>query len=562
MSKDFCNKIILIFIVLLAAFLRLFRLTRPDILNDSAHYSFRAIGYLDYLSPNTQTTPIVWFDFRPWWSFLSFHDHPPLSFIIQNFFFKIFGVSTFSAILPFALFGISSVVLVYFLTKKLYGHKCAYVAVFLLAICNYHVWISRVGYLESILIFFVLLSVYYFLRALEREKYFIHFGLFLGLSFLCKYTAFFLIPVFFFYLLFQKREIFQKRKFWIGLLLCLIVFSPVLIYNLKMYQTRGHFDMQFASLFKQDMSDWSNIQRGVSTDFLGSFSGIWNSLESSFSPIIFYLFFISLGFVLFQCIFQKNNRRKHYLIILLLIFLTLFFILTKTGPYFSSVYIPFVIIVISYSLVGWIDSFKQKQKYILICLLCLSAIYIIFFTVNTNLLYQVQGKEGKLYAKIRLENSGFNQLEEFLNDKIKIKNRSLNEINTYQDLFLINSKGVLETNPEISDVFIFDENLNWFARMWHFRRRIVYQKIFFISTQELFSLKEKNKDQDVLNSFRERYENFYFIRGVNEKIFDSAKYRTPFAESFEKLLIEQFNLSPVIIKNPKGEIAFKIYEFK
>jgi len=557
MSKNFYNKIILIFIILLAAFLRLFRLARPDMLTDAAHYSFRAIGYLDYLSPNTQTTPIVWFDFRPWWSFLSFHDHPPLVFMIQNFFFKIFGVSTFSAILPFALFGIGSVILIYFLTKKLYGHKCAYVAVFLLAICNYHVWISRVGYLESILIFFVLLSVYYFLRALEREKYFIHFGLLLGLSFLCKYTAFFLIPVFFFYLLFQKREIFKSRKFWIGLLLCFIVFSPVLIYNLKMYQTRGHFDMQFASLFKQDMSDWSNIQRSVSTNFSEQLLSVWNSLQSSFSPIIFYLFFISLGFILFQCIFQKNNCRKHYLIILLLIFLTLFFILTKAGSYFSSIYIPFVIIIISYSLIKWIDFFRQKQKYILICLLCLPAIYIIFFTVNTNLLYQTKGEEGKMYAKIRLENFGFNQLEEFLNDKIKIKDRSLNEINTYQDLFLTNSKGVLKANPEVLDVFIFDENLNWFARMWHFRRRIVYQKVVFISTQEFLSF-----DQNVSDSLRAYYENFYFIRGVNEKILDSAKYRTPYAESFEKILIEQFNLSPIIIKNPRGEIAFKIYEFK
>ena len=557
MIKDNRNKIILGLIILLAAFLRLFRLTRPDMLTDAAHYSFRAIGYLDYLSPNTQTTPIVWFNFRPWWSFLSFHDHPPLVFMIQNFFFKIFGVSTFSAILPFALFGIGSVILVYFLTKKLYGHKCAYVAVFLLAICNYHVWISRVGYLESILIFFVLLSVYYFLRALEKEKYFIHFGLLLGLSFLCKYTAFALIPVFFFYLLFQKREVFQRRKFWIGLLLCLIVFSPALIYNLKMYQTRGHFDMQFASLFKQDMSDWPNIQRSVSTDFSEQLLSVWNSLQNSFSPIIFYLFFISLGFILFQCIFQKNNRKKHYLIILLLVFLTLFFILTKAGSYFSSVYAPFVIIVISYFLVKCIDFFKDKQKYILICLLCLPAIYIIFFTVNTNLLYQAKGEEGKMYAKIRLENFGFNQLEEFLNNKIKIKDRSLNEINTYKDLFLINSKGTLETNPEVLSVFIFDENLNWFARMWHFRRRIVYQKVVFISTQEFLSL-----NQDLSDSLRERYENFYFIRGVNEETFDSAKYRTPFAESFEKLLVEQFNLSPVIIKNPKGETAFKIYEFK
>ena len=62
--------IILISIILLAAFLRLARLDRADMLGDDAHYAFRAIGYLDYLSINTQTSPLVWFGFSVIFSFL------------------------------------------------------------------------------------------------------------------------------------------------------------------------------------------------------------------------------------------------------------------------------------------------------------------------------------------------------------------------------------------------------------------------------------------------------------------------------------------------------------
>ena len=86
MTDSSRNKIILGLIVCLAGFFRLFRIARADMVTDAAHYAFRAIGYLDYVSINTQTSPIVWFDFMPWWSFLSFHDHPGLVFLIQHFF--------------------------------------------------------------------------------------------------------------------------------------------------------------------------------------------------------------------------------------------------------------------------------------------------------------------------------------------------------------------------------------------------------------------------------------------------------------------------------------------
>ena len=274
-------------IVCLASFLRLFRLSRADMMTDAAHYSFRAIGYLDYLSFDKQTTPIVWFKSIPWWGILSFHDHPPLVFLIQNLFFKMFRINTFIARLPFALFGIGSVFLVYLLAQKLYGGYSGYLAALILSVCNYHVWISRVGYFESILSFFVLLAVYYFVQALEDDKYFIHFGIYLGLAFLCKYTAFFLIPALFVFTIIWRRDVFRLRKFLFGLLICLLIFSPVVLYNLKMYQTRGHFDLQFAKVFGQDMSDWSNIKGGISFNFMHSLKDIWTSLYSNFSFVIF-----------------------------------------------------------------------------------------------------------------------------------------------------------------------------------------------------------------------------------------------------------------------------------
>ena len=193
------RKIILAAIIILASFLIFFQLNRADIQHDDATYALRSIGYFDYMdSTNTQTTPIVWFEEIPNWSKLSFHDHPPLVFLIQNLFFKLFSVSSFTARLPFALAGIGCVLLLYFIGKRLYNEKIGLLASFILAISSYHNWASKIGYLEGIALFFILLTLLMLLKGIEEPKKFIYFGIALGLTLLTKYTVLFILPVIFF----------------------------------------------------------------------------------------------------------------------------------------------------------------------------------------------------------------------------------------------------------------------------------------------------------------------------------------------------------------------------
>lgn len=553
------GKIILIFIILLAAFLRLANLSRADMIGDAAHYSFRAIGYLDYLAPNNQTTPLVWFGFRPWWSYLSFHEHPPLVFLIQHLFFKIFGISTFVARLPAALFGLGSVLLIYWLAQALFGKKTGYLAALLLAISNYHVWISREAYLESVLMFFILLALAYFIKALKNDSYFIHFGIFLGLSFLCKYTAFFLLPVVFVYLFIWQRKSLVSRKFWLGLVLTLLIFSPVLIYNLKMQQTRGHFDVQFAALFGQEVADWPVLQRSVSSNVWPELLGLWQGLKTSFSFVVFWLFLLALFYLVSDVFLSRKKPREHSLLILLLFFLTLFFVLTQTAVYFISVYSIFVVLALSCLLARLFELVKGRAKYVLAGILFLPFLYLLLFTINTNLSERPKGSQGKWYAPIRQENNGLKQLEDFLNDKTELKQTKLKKIRVLEDITLVNSQGVLETNKEVPDIFIYDGNLNWFAQMWHFRPRFIYQKIFFMSAQEFLAVREYKLFEDI----RDYYRDFYFIRLTHSALLDSIEYREPFANNLEEILTKEFNLSPsLIIKNPKGEEAFRIYKFQ
>ena len=86
------TKLQLVLLVLaVASFFRFYNIGFADVITDEALGGFRSIGYIDFFASPHQTTPYEWFSDIPAWAKLSFHDHPPLTFIVQNIFFKIFG---------------------------------------------------------------------------------------------------------------------------------------------------------------------------------------------------------------------------------------------------------------------------------------------------------------------------------------------------------------------------------------------------------------------------------------------------------------------------------------
>jgi len=209
MPSQFKTKHILFAIFLAASLLRLWSLGSADLIDDESYYTFRSIGYVDDVGVNEQTTPLYWFNPLPGWAHLSFHDHPPLVFLIQHFFLSLFGMSVFVARLPFVLAGLGSVFLIYLITKRLFDQKTGLIAAALMAATPLAVWISRVALMEGIVIAFMLLAWYLFLRALEDPRYWFGWGIAVGLSFLAKYTAFPLLFIFILYLALYQRRTFQ-----------------------------------------------------------------------------------------------------------------------------------------------------------------------------------------------------------------------------------------------------------------------------------------------------------------------------------------------------------------
>jgi len=98
--------------------------------------------------------------------------HTWLPFYVLAGFFKIFGVSTFVARLPFALFGMGTVFLTYFFCKTLWqSRKIAATAAFLLLISVPFLILSRQCRYYSMSAFFSLYCLYAYLGLIDKKKY-------------------------------------------------------------------------------------------------------------------------------------------------------------------------------------------------------------------------------------------------------------------------------------------------------------------------------------------------------------------------------------------------------
>lgn len=155
--------IALLFILLLASFLRLYRLDSipPGVNRDEA-----SIGYTAYSIAKTsndeygRTLPVSFESFGDW--------KLPLYIYLTIPFVKIFGLSELAVRLPSAIAGIGTVLAVYALTKTLFASSgIALMASLALAVMPWHIHISRVESEAIIATLATTLGLWQFLLALK-----------------------------------------------------------------------------------------------------------------------------------------------------------------------------------------------------------------------------------------------------------------------------------------------------------------------------------------------------------------------------------------------------------
>ncbi len=261
-------KIILLLIVLMAGIIRLWDLTNyPAGLNaDEA-----AIGYNAYSLLQTGKD-----EYGTSWpsAFKSFGDYKPgLYFYFVMPFVAIMGLTELAVRLPSALFGIGTVLLIYYLAKELFKkEEIGLLSALLLAITPWHIHFSRGGWETTVATFFITLGVFLFLKGLQKPSLIFWSFLSFLISMYLYQSPRLIIPVFGVTLLILYKDHFvSKYKKFIWYIPVLILLSIPLVLQF----TSGGGSARFSGL-----SFFADTGPGLRTNELRGEHGILNSLES------------------------------------------------------------------------------------------------------------------------------------------------------------------------------------------------------------------------------------------------------------------------------------------
>jgi 4-amino-4-deoxy-L-arabinose transferase-like glycosyltransferase len=118
-------------------------------------------------------------------------DKPPLALWVQALSVKVFGYHSLSILVPEALMGVASVVLVYDLTRRVWGRAAGCAAGLVLALTPIAVAISRHNNPDALLVLCCTAALWFIVRALQdgRTRWIVLSGVCVGLGFETKMGA-------------------------------------------------------------------------------------------------------------------------------------------------------------------------------------------------------------------------------------------------------------------------------------------------------------------------------------------------------------------------------------
>ncbi|MDD5110384.1 MAG: glycosyltransferase family 39 protein [Patescibacteria group bacterium] len=551
---------ILAVVVLLGFFLRFWGIWNADVSHDLAINSYRAVGWFDYLG-DKQTSPVNWFGTLPWWTKLSFHDHPPLVFAIQHGVFWLLGQTSVTAHLPFILGGSLTIVVLYFLLARTRGPAAGLIAAGLYAVASYAVWESRSGYLEGVEQVFIVAAVYYLVALCTagpvKPYYPLALGGALGAALLSKYTSVFLIPVIFIALFSWNRRLWRTRGFWYGVAAVVIALVPLAVYNVMIYLSRGHFDAALSSMLGLHPSDFGGIaRRGVNLNFAENISSIVRILSGSLSWPFFWLTMIGLGASVVRML-QRRADRLTEIALLAMAGIVALFAFSGASDRFLSIIVPFLCV---NNAVVWQEAWRKFPARgfhgALAGILVLVVGYEAFFSINTNVLLRPWGREGVTFSGGRLPSAGYEQLDAYLRAQQALPPLVRpKRITAYNQI-------TVTVHFQGARLVLMDDRVDWFALMWYVRRYQHYYGANILDLTSFFELWRANDPTAGAFEFLKRkgVKEIWLVRAANPP--PSAPGSEEYAQwidGFSRFLEEQ-GATVVPIPTATGAAAFTVYQ--
>jgi 4-amino-4-deoxy-L-arabinose transferase-like glycosyltransferase len=232
---------------------------------------------------------------------------PPLFMWLMALPYQVFGVSNLATRIWSPVFGILSLVVVFYFGKKLYNRYVGLLAVLVLGTFTAFYEFATHAMTDIPLVFFIVSSLYFLFLSESTTKnasrYVVLSGLFFGLALMTKQVQALLIPLIaFIYFMSTKRSIrflFTKRFtiFWgVGLL----VFSPWVIY----------MTFRFGIDFLQSYFIYNSVTRAVNPleGHIGGYLFYFDFLVRSENPLWVVLLPFATGLCAFNSIIKRSKE--------------------------------------------------------------------------------------------------------------------------------------------------------------------------------------------------------------------------------------------------------------
>lgn len=215
-------------IVFLAAILRLSLLGGfpPGVTGDEIQQGYSAYSIL-------KTGKDEWGDFLPIFP-RSFGDYrPPLYIYLTVPAVALFGLSIEVVRSTSAVFGVLTVLVVFFLTKELFKDKLtALLSALFLAISSWHVFYSRAAWESNVGVFFFLAGVLFLLKGLRNSKFLIISSICFGLTLFSYYSFKLLTPLFLAgCLILYRKELLNRKRNSLIFIAISVVFILVMVFG-------------------------------------------------------------------------------------------------------------------------------------------------------------------------------------------------------------------------------------------------------------------------------------------------------------------------------------------
>lgn len=346
---------------------------------------------------NNQYLDLHWDNLlKPW------YEKPPLYMWMEAGFMKVLGFTSLAAKLPSAIFGLATVVLVFFIAKKFFNKTVAFISTLALVTTVHFLYYSRTAMLDVTTTFFITLSLFMYWYAKEKGKIWLWIlsGVAAGLAVMVKgvvgFLPFLVVALYELYLfIFERQKLNGKLilNYAVGLVSCLAVSMP---WHVLMY-------IQFGKEFLQNYIGYHVLGRAFS------------AIEDKGQPFFWYLvvlkvsmriWFIALlgafPLTLFR-VFKKDKRFVFLVIWALSMFLFFSIAESKLIWYIMPLY-PVLSLMVGYFLERVLNLVMGKIrftnnylfKFLSLYLLLVFSLFYLF--LNRNLVYtsDLNGAQARL----------------------------------------------------------------------------------------------------------------------------------------------------------------------